>query len=81
MNIKAIIDRVHDVGALAWMRFVQALNWIVISLLGSALVVHQAYPQLISSAISKLPPIAGVPLIFAFGLIVHYALRRAKKDV
>jgi hypothetical protein len=69
------------VGAVAWLRIVQSLNAIAMSLLGAAIVVHQAYPQIISGAIAKLPPMMGIPLIFAFGLIVHFAIRRAKKEI
>lgn len=74
-----LLQRIHDIGVMAWLRFVQALNFILISLAGSVLVIHQAYPQLISGMIGKLPPIAGVPLLLLIGLLVHYALRRAKK--
>ncbi len=76
-----IIQRVHDIGAIAWLRFVQALNWIAISLFGSVVVVNQAYPGVIAGAVSKLPPLLGIPVIIVFGVLVHYALRRAKKDV
>lgn len=75
-----LVDRLHDIGALAWLKFVQALNWIAVSLFGSILVVHQAYPGVMAGYVSKLPPTLGIPLIIGFGLIVHYAIRRAKKD-
>lgn len=75
------LQRLHDIGAMAWLRFVQSLNWIAVSLFASVAIVHQAYPGVIAAAVGKLPPALGIPLIFAFGLLVHYALRRAKKDV
>lgn len=73
-----ILQRIHDIGTRAWLRFVQALNAILISLAGAAVVVNQAYPGVITGAISKLPPIVGIPLLFVLGFLVHYSLRRAK---
>jgi hypothetical protein len=75
-----IITRIHDIGTRAWVRFVQALNWIAVSLLGSAVVVNEAYPGVIANAVQKLPPWLGIPVIIIFGVIVHYALRRAAKS-
>jgi hypothetical protein len=73
------VSRLHDIGAHAWLVFVQSLNWIAVSLLGGVAVVHEAYPSIISGAVAKLPPVIGIPAILAFGVLVHYALRRAKK--
>lgn len=73
-----LLQWIHDVGTRAWLRFVQALNWILISLAGSAIVVNSTYPGVISSAVNKLPPAVGIPLIILFGAIVHYSIRRAK---
>jgi hypothetical protein len=75
-----IVQRIHDIGAVAWVRFVQALNWIAATLLASALIVHQAYPSVISNAVEKLPPWLGIPAIILFCIVVHYALRRAAKN-
>lgn len=77
----AILDRIREAGALAWLRFVQALNWIMLSFGAALLMVHQVYPSVITSAIGKLPPAAGIPLIFGFCLLVHFALRTAKKSI
>jgi hypothetical protein len=74
-----IVQRIHDIGAVAWVRFVQALNWIMVSLLASVAVVNETYPGVISNAVQKLPPWLGIPAILIFGLLVHYALRRAAK--
>jgi hypothetical protein len=74
----SLLERIHEIGTRAWLRFVQALNWIMISVAGSVIVVHETYPQVISGAVGKMPPWLGIPAIFAFGLLVHYALRRAK---
>lgn len=73
-----LLDRIHAIGTHAWLRFVQALNWIMISLFGSVIVIHETYPQVIAGFVGKLPPIVGIPAIIAFGGLVHYALRRAK---
>lgn len=74
-----VLERIRSAGAHAWLVFVQALNWIAASLLAAVLLVHQAYPQIISNAVAKLPPLLGIPAILGFCLIVHYALRSAKK--
>lgn len=74
-----ILQHLHDIGVIAWVRFVQALNFILISVAGSVLVIHQAYPTLIAGMIGKLPPLAGVPVLLIVGFLVHYALRRAAK--
>lgn len=74
-----ILERLEAVGQHAWLTFLQSLNGIAMALLGGVVIVHQAYPQLIAGAISKLPPQIGIPLIFAFGIIVHFALRSAKR--
>jgi hypothetical protein len=78
MTPTLILQRIRDIGFMAWIRFVQALNVILVSLLGSALVIHQAYPGLVAGMIGKLPPAVGVPAIILLGVIIHYALRRAK---
>lgn len=74
-----VLQRIHDIGAVAWIRFVQALNWIAISLLGSVVVINTTYPGAISSIVNKLPPTLGIPFILTFGVAAHYALRRAAK--
>lgn len=73
-----IVQKIHDIGTRTWLRFVQALNAILISLAGAAVVVNQAYPGVITGAINKLPPALGIPLLFVLGFLVHYSLRRAK---
>jgi hypothetical protein len=78
--MNAIVQRIHDIGVIAWVRFVQALNWIAVSLFGGVVVVNQAYPGVIANAVNKLPPWLGVPAIMIFGIVVHYALRRAAKN-
>ena len=78
--MEKLVDRVHAIGTRAWLKFVQALNWIAISLLGSIVVVNATYPGVISGAVAKLPPVLGIPAILLFGAIVHYALRRAKAN-
>lgn len=75
-----LVQRIHDIGLIAWLRFVQALNGILVTLLGAALVVHQTYPGLIAQMVGKLPPIIGVPVIIAVGVLIHFALRQAKKS-
>jgi len=77
--MNAILQRLHDIGVVAWVRFVQALNWIAATLMASALIVHQTYPTIISQTIAKMPPLLGIPAIIAFCALVHYALRRAAK--
>lgn len=75
------MSEIHRIGATFWLRLVQSLNAIAMTLLGGLLLVHESYPSVITGAIAKLPPAIGIPLIFLFGLLVHYALRRAKKVI
>lgn len=74
-----LLQRIHDIGARAWLQFLQSLNWIMVSLLGGAYVVNETYPDVVRSQIAKLPAYVGIPAILIFGVIVHYAARRAKK--
>lgn len=74
------LDRIDDIAAMAWLRFVQALNGLLVTLLGAALVVHQAYPNLIAQMVGKLPPAVGIPVIILVGILIHFALRQAKKS-
>lgn len=76
-----VLQRIHDIGAVAWLKFLRLLNALVAVALPSLLIVHQAYPSVITSAIAKLPPAAGIVAILIFCLLVHYALRRSIKAV
>lgn len=76
--MRLLLEKIHEIGTQAWVRFVQALNWIAVSIAGSVVVVNATYPGVIAGAINKLPPALGIPGILIFGVIVHYALRRAK---
>lgn len=78
--MKRLLERIHAIGAHAWLRFLQGLNVAAVALLGAAEVVNASYPGVISSVVGKLPPAIGIPTIFVFGALVHYAARRAKKS-
>lgn len=75
-----VLQRIHDIGVVAWVRLVQALNWIMLTLASSALLIHQTYPDLVRATIGKMPPVVGVVAIIIFCGVVHYALRRAAKS-
>jgi hypothetical protein len=77
--VNKILARIQDLGALAWVRFLQSLNAIAISLAGGALVVQQSYPDLVRQIVAKVPGYGGAVGLFLFGVVVHYALRRAAK--
>lgn len=79
--MKALFDRLCAIGALAWMRFVQSLNAIAMTLLGGALVVHQSYPSLLGDLLGPIPLPVKALLLFLFGSAVHLAMRRAKAEV
>lgn len=76
-----VIQRIHDIGANAWLLLVHTMNWIAVSLLGGVMVVNSTYPGVISNAVNKLSPKLGIPGILIFGTIAHYAIRRARKAV
>lgn len=76
-----LLEKIRDAGARAWLRFVQALNWIAGSLLGAAVIVQSTYPGVISDAVGKLPPLLGIPAILIFCVLVHYGIRQAKRSV
>lgn len=60
-------------------RVVQSLNGVAMAILGGALIVHQTYPDIVRQLLEKLPPSLAAAGLFAFGVAVHLALRRAKK--
>ena len=74
-----LLWRIHADVTRAWLVFVQSINAIAMALLGGALIVHQTYPDVLRGLLAGLPPQVGAACLFAFGAIVHWALRRAKK--
>lgn len=76
---KLIFNRCYDFSARAWLLFVQWINAIAMSLLGGALIVHQSYPTIFSDLLGPIPTPTKAAILFAFGTIVHFALRQAKK--
>jgi hypothetical protein len=79
--VNRALQRIHDIGAMAWLKFLRALNALVAVLLPTVLLVHQAYPSVITGLVAKMPPLVGIAAIAAFCLVVHYALRRSIKAV
>lgn len=74
-----LLQRIHDIGAHAWQTFLQVLNAIAVGLFGGVILVYQTYPGAITNLFSKLSPWIGIPSLITFGIVVHYALGRAKK--
>lgn len=74
-----VFERIHAIGALAWVRFVQALNWIALSAAGLIATINAMYPQAVSEAASALPPLVKLGILAVWAALVHYALRRAAK--
>lgn len=77
--MNAVFERIHAVGTIAWVRFVQWLNWIALSAAGLIVAVNAMYPQAVAEATKALPPLAKLAVLAAWAGIVHYALRRAAK--
>lgn len=77
--MNALLEKIREAGTQAWLRFVQQLNAILMALLGGALVVHQSYPTLLGDLLGPIPVPLKAAALFAFGAIVHIALRRAKQ--
>jgi energy-converting hydrogenase Eha subunit C len=74
-----LLKRVHDIGVVAWVRFVQALNWIALSVGGLVVAVNSMYPQAVAEATKMMPPVAKLLVLAVWAGLVHYALRRAAK--
>lgn len=64
---------------IAWVRLVQALNWIALTLSGSAVAIDAMFHTQITSGIDQLPPWAKLIGLGVWALMVHYGLRRAAK--
>lgn len=65
----------------ARLTFIQSLNGIAMALAGGAVVVHEVYPDVVRQLLGKLPPEAAAAGLFVFGVVVHFGLRGAKKQV
>lgn len=74
-----MIARIRDAGVIAWLRFVQLLNWLALSLAGVVVAIDAMYHNEVSKALDSLPPIAKLAALGAWALLVHYGLRSAKK--
>lgn len=62
-----------------WLRLVQGLNGLAVTIAGGALVVNQSYPDTFKSLLGSLPGKYQIAALFAFGAVVHYAIRQAAK--
>jgi hypothetical protein len=74
-----ILQKIRDASTRAWLTFTQALNAIAVSLVGGALVVSTSYPDVVRSVISGAPKPLQIVILMVFGVLVHLALRQAKK--
>lgn len=74
-----ILQRIGDAGAVAWVRFVQVLNWLALTLAGLAVAFNAMYPQAVSEAAAALPPIGKLAVLAIWAGLVHFGLRRAAK--
>jgi uncharacterized membrane protein len=77
--VNKVLQRIHDIGLAAWLRFVQSLNAIAGVLLGGIVLLNVARPQLAAELTASLSPIGQLGLGIFWCSVVHYALRRAKK--
>lgn len=76
-----VIQRIHDIGAHAWLLFVQWLNGIAATLIAGIIALNAAYPQFVLQLGGDLPAPLKLAGAGVWALAVHYALRRAKKAV
>lgn len=74
-----LLQRISDAGAVAWVRFVQVLNWLALSLAGIAVAFNAMYPQAVAEAAAALPPLGKLAVLGIWAALVHYGLRRAAK--
>lgn len=74
-----VLERIREISLLAWVRFVQVLNAVAMTIAGSIVAIDAMYHNEISAAIGQLPPLLKILGLGVFGLLVHYGLRRAKK--
>jgi hypothetical protein len=77
--MNAYLQRLHAIGAQAWLRFVQALNALAGTIVGGIVLLNIARPQLAAELTASLSPIQQLVAGVAWCSLVHYALRRAKK--
>jgi hypothetical protein len=73
-----IVQKIHDIGTRTWLRFVQALNWIAVSIAGAAAVFNTMYPRAVEDLAGSLPPWAKLLVLATWAGLIHYSLRRAK---
>lgn len=62
-----------------WLLVVQSLNWIAVTFGGMIVAVQVAYPDVAKQLLVALPPKFQAIALLAFGAIVHFATRQAKK--
>lgn len=63
----------------SWVRLVQTINGIAVSLAGGALIVNQSYPDTFRTIVAELPHHYQLAALFGFGFVVHFALQQAAK--
>jgi hypothetical protein len=75
----AFLARLRTNCTVSWVRLVQALNWLALSLAGLVSVIDAMYHNEVSAAFGHLPPIAKLAALGVWAALVHYGLRRAAK--
>ncbi len=75
-----LIERIRAAGAIAWLRFVQALNWIALTFGGLILAVNSMFPRAVEEAVGSLPPAAKFAGLALWAGLVHFSIRRAKVE-
>lgn len=75
----AIRERLREIEAAAWVRFVQWLNWIAGGVFTVVLAINAAYPQFVLQLGSDLPTPVRFAAVITFASLVQYALHRANK--
>jgi hypothetical protein len=62
-----------------WLLVLQSMNGIAVTLGGMIVAVQVAYPDVAKQLLVALPPKYQAIALFAFGAVVHFATRQAKK--
>lgn len=74
-----LIARFHDDVRRFWLLVLQSLNGLAITVGGSLVIAQAAYPEAAKQLLAVLPPKYQAIALLAFGALVHWATRQAKK--
>lgn len=74
----SVLARIQAIGNQTWLRIVRYLNVIVASILGGAVLLNQAYPNILDQLDHSFPSWVKFVAGIAWFSFIHYALTQAK---